>query len=170
GAAAGCRRGRGKCRWPAGYASSVPFRKGGWKTDGTVAAADGSVVTRDGSMTRRLPTRGCHNRFIGCLPSRTRPGSPMTLHPYFARLALLVPAACQPDAPSSGAADRDPDQYDGDDILLRDPDVPHVVVAEAFVTVVTPEDNIASPASWLQDGRLLLAATAKQSDRLLVHA
>ena len=42
----------------------------------------------------------------------------MKLHPFFALLALLVLAACQPDAPSSGAADREPDQYDGDDILL----------------------------------------------------
>lgn len=93
----------------------------------------------------------------------------MKLHPFFALLALLVLAACQPDAPSSGAADREPDQYDGDDILLRDHDVPHVVVAEAFVTVATPEDNIDSPASWLQDGRLMLVATAKQSDRLVVY-
>lgn len=93
----------------------------------------------------------------------------MKLHPFFALLALLVLAACQPDAPSSGAADREPDQYDGDDILLRDHDVPHVVVAEAFVTVATPEDNIDSPASWLQDGRLMLVATAKESDRLVVY-
>lgn len=93
----------------------------------------------------------------------------MKLHPFFALLAPLVLAACQPDAPSSGAADREPDQYDGDDILLRDHDVPHVVVAEAFVTVATPEDNIDSPASWLQDGRLMLVATAKQSDRLVVY-
>lgn len=93
----------------------------------------------------------------------------MKLHPFFALLALLVLAACQPDAPSSGAADREPDQYDGDDILLRDHDVPHVVVGEAFVTVATPEDNIDSPASWLQDGRLMLVATAKESDRLVVY-
>ncbi|WP_447730059.1 phytase [Pseudoxanthomonas suwonensis] len=93
----------------------------------------------------------------------------MKLHPFFALLAPLVLAACQPDAPSSGAADREPDQYDGDDILLRDHDVPHVVVGEAFVTVATPEDNIDSPASWLQDGRLMLVATAKQSDRLVVY-
>lgn len=93
----------------------------------------------------------------------------MKLHPFFALLALLVLAACQPDAPSSGAADREPDQYDGDDILLRDHDVPHVVVGEAFVTVATPEDNIDSPASWLQDGRLMLVATAKEGDRLVVY-
>ncbi|KAF1690983.1 phytase [Pseudoxanthomonas taiwanensis] len=93
----------------------------------------------------------------------------MKLHPFFALLALLVLAACQPDAPSSGAADREPDQYDGDDILLRDHQVPHVVVKEAFLTPPTPEDNIDSPASWIQDGKRMLVASAKATDRLVVY-
>src|SRR5690606_41783351 len=89
------------------------------------------------------------------------PGSPMKLHPFFALLAPLVLAACQPDAPSSGAADREPDQYDGGDILPRDHAVPHLVVGEAFVTVAPPDDHLASPARRLQDGRLLPVAPAK---------
>ncbi|HET6396245.1 MAG TPA: phytase [Pseudoxanthomonas sp.] len=75
-------------------------------------------------------------------------------------------------APTSGTAaapDREPDQYEADDILLRDHDVPHAVVKEAFVTEATPEDNIDSPASWLQDGRLMVVATAKATDRLVVY-
>jgi len=84
---------------------------------------------------------------------------------------VLLLAACT-TAPTSGTAaapDREPDQYEADDILLRDHDVPHAVVKEAFVTEATPEDNIDSPASWLQDGRLMVVATAKATDRLVVY-
>lgn len=43
-------------------------------------------------------------------------------------------------------------------------------VAEAFRTVMTPEDNIDSVASWTApDGSLWLVATAKATDRLVVY-
>ena len=91
------------------------------------------------------------------------------------RLALLalplLLAACA-SAPRDGAnalVDREPDEYEADDVLLRNHDVPHVVVDEAFVTASTPDDNIDSPASWLQDGKLMVVATAKATDRLVVY-
>ena len=81
-------------------------------------------------------------------------------------LLLLPLVAC---SAMPAVADREPDQYDADDVLLRDHDVPHVVVREAFVTEATPEENIDSPASWLQDGKRMLVATAKASDALVVY-
>ncbi|WP_372014600.1 phytase [Pseudoxanthomonas sp. 10H] len=80
--------------------------------------------------------------------------------------ALLL-AACS-TVPATGDG-REPDEYEADDILLRDHDVPHVVVREAFVTASTPDDNIDSPASWIQDGRRMLVATAKATDLLVVY-
>lgn len=92
-------------------------------------------------------------------------------------LALLSVTACStgpatvasPAAGGSTVADREPDEYEDDDVLLRDHDVPHVVVEEAFVTASTPDDNIDSPASWMQDGRRMLVATAKATDQLVVY-
>nr|WP_330217139.1 phytase [Pseudoxanthomonas suwonensis] len=44
------------------------------------------------------------------------------------------------------------------------------VVAEAFVTALTPEDNIDSPAAWTApDGKTWLIATAKATDKLVVY-
>ncbi len=93
-------------------------------------------------------------------------------------LALAL-AACSADppapaatsvAPADAPADaREPDEYEADDVLLRDHDVAHVVVKEAFVTPSTPEENIDSPASWLQDGKRMLVATAKATDQLVVY-
>jgi 3-phytase len=84
-------------------------------------------------------------------------------------LALLL-ASCSTAPQGDAAADaREPDEYEADDILLRNHDVPHVVVKEAFLTAATPEDNIDSPASWLQDGRRMLVATAKATDQLVVY-
>lgn len=43
-------------------------------------------------------------------------------------------------------------------------------VPEAFLTAMTPEDNIDSVASWMApDGSLLLVATAKATDQLVVY-
>ena len=94
----------------------------------------------------------------------------------------LVLAACSADppepaatsteaaAPAGARADaREPDEYEADDVLLRDHDVAHVVVKEAFVTPSTPEENIDSPASWLQDGKRMLVASAKATDQLVVY-
>ncbi|SBV35768.1 NHL repeat containing protein [uncultured Stenotrophomonas sp.] len=81
-------------------------------------------------------------------------------------LLLLPLVAC---SVTPAVADREPDQYDADDVLLRDHEVPHVVVREAFVTAATPAENIDSPASWLQDGKRMLVATAKATDALVVY-
>ena len=89
------------------------------------------------------------------------------LVPAFA--LLLASCSTAPHAGSAAGDAREPDEYEADDILLRDHDVPHVVVREAFVTAATPEDNIDSPASWMQDGRRMLVATAKATDRLVVY-
>ncbi|MEN5060419.1 phytase [Luteimonas sp. TWI1416] len=44
------------------------------------------------------------------------------------------------------------------------------IVEEAFVSALTPEDNIDSPAAWAApDGRVLVIATAKSTDRLVVY-
>ena len=94
------------------------------------------------------------------------------MSPRLALLALpLLLAACAstPQGRTATATDREPDEYEADDILLRDHDVPHVVVAEAFVTASTPDDNIDSPASWLQDGKRMLVASAKATDQLVVY-
>ena len=92
----------------------------------------------------------------------------------------LVLAACSADPPEPAATSvaaqadapadaREPDEYEADDVLLRDHDVAHVVVKEAFVTASTPEENIDSPASWLQDGKRMLVASAKATDQLVVY-
>lgn len=45
-----------------------------------------------------------------------------------------------------------------------------VRVGEAFLTPMTPEDNIDSPASWVAaDGKVWLIATAKATDKLVVY-
>ena len=47
-------------------------------------------------------------------------------------------------------------------------DVP--VVAEAFLTAMTPDDNIDSPASWTApDGTIQVIATAKATDKMVVY-
>ena len=80
------------------------------------------------------------------------------------------PAATSVAALADAPADaREPDEYEADDVLLRDHDVAHVVVKEAFVTPSTPEENIDSPASWLQDGKRMLVASAKATDQLVVY-
>ncbi len=47
-------------------------------------------------------------------------------------------------------------------------DIP--VVAEAFLTAMTPDDNIDSPASWTApDGTIQVIATAKATEKLVVY-
>ncbi len=43
-------------------------------------------------------------------------------------------------------------------------------IAEAFLSPMTPADNIDSPAAWrAPDGALWLIATAKATDKLVVY-
>jgi 3-phytase len=74
-------------------------------------------------------------------------------------VSLGLLAACKPasapaaDAPASAAAPRSV-----------------ATVAEAFLTPMTPADNIDSPASWTApDGRRWLIATAKTTHKLVVY-
>jgi 3-phytase len=80
--------------------------------------------------------------------------------------ASFLLAACAALPPT---VDREPDKQDVDP-LLANANVPHQVVAEAFVTPATPKENIDSPASWRNaDGARWLIATAKATDRLVVY-
>lgn len=80
--------------------------------------------------------------------------------------ARAVPAVAAPAA----HADHEPDETAEIDPLLSVAQVPHAVVKEAFVTVATPEDNVDSPALWVDpDGKPLLLATAKKTGRLMAY-
>ncbi len=58
---------------------------------------------------------------------------------------------------------REPDETAAEPMLAT-ANVPHAVVAEAFVTPTTPADNVDSPASWVDaTGDVLLIATAKKT-------
>ena len=78
---------------------------------------------------------------------------------------LLSSCASTPEA-----SDREPDQAGDVDPLLSHAGVPHTVVAEVFLTPMTPEDNVDSPALWVDgDGKAVLLATAKASGRLMQY-
>jgi 3-phytase len=90
--------------------------------------------------------------------------------------ALLLLAACSTTAPSAAPVMQAGHGKEGDEqgkaaLLFSQhrADIPHVVVKEAWVSVAAPEDNVDSPASWLQDGRLMVAATAKSTDQLIIY-
>ena len=66
--------------------------------------------------------------------------------------------------------DREPDETREVDPLLATANIPHAVIAEAFITAETPADNIDSPAAFASaDGTLWLLATAKASGRLVIY-
>ncbi|MBW8368567.1 MAG: phytase [Arenimonas sp.] len=66
--------------------------------------------------------------------------------------------------------DREPDEVEGADPLLSASGEAHVTVAEAFVSALTPKDNIDSPAAWrAPDGKTWLFATAKEGKGLVVY-
>lgn len=82
-------------------------------------------------------------------------------------LALLLLSGCV-SAPA--IVDREPDQTGDADPLLARADVPHVLVEEAFLTPMTPADNVDSPALWVDgDGKPMLLATAKATGRLMTY-
>ena len=79
-------------------------------------------------------------------------------------LALALLTACRPAAtPQAAAPAASPTAADAS---ARDV----ATVAEAFLTPMTPEDNIDSPASWTTpEGQVWLIATAKATDKLVVY-
>ncbi|MGE8214284.1 MAG: phytase, partial [Stenotrophomonas sp.] len=76
---------------------------------------------------------------------------------------VLALSACQP-APRSTTPPSAADLAEGAAPLQAK------LVAEAFLTPMTPADNIDSPASWRgADGQVWLIATAKATDKLVVY-
>lgn len=89
---------------------------------------------------------------------------------YVPLAAMLLLAACATTPPI--AHEKEGDEKGKEDNLLfsdHQAGIPHVVVKEAWVSVAKPEDNVDSPASWLQDGKLVVAATAKSTDQLIIY-
>lgn len=83
-------------------------------------------------------------------------------------VALLSGCASAPQ--TRPAPQREPDETAEVDPLLSVAKVPHVVVKEAFLTPNTPEDNIDSPALFVDgNGIALLLATAKKTGRLMAY-
>lgn len=89
-------------------------------------------------------------------------------------LAILIAsslAACA-TSPISQQHAAEPDEAGKGDALFSrvQHEIPHVVVPEAWVSASSAEDNVDSPASWRgKDGRLLVVATAKATDQLVIH-
>ncbi len=97
--------------------------------------------------------------------------APSPLRPLL--LALLLPAlaACK-QAPDTPAADARPATAAAHAGAGSEADAERQVpvVAEAFVSALTPEDNIDSPAAWTApDGKVWVIATAKTTDRLVIY-
>ncbi|RXD52350.1 phytase, partial [Xanthomonas perforans] len=86
----------------------------------------------------------------------------------FVQITLLSAAAALVGCASAPAG------READEALLKDPllskaKVAHEVVPEAFITALTPADNLDSPASWMApDGRRWVIATAKGTHALVV--
>lgn len=88
----------------------------------------------------------------------------MRLSPLCLALLPLLLAAC------ASTPDREPDEVEGADPLLSESGEAHVSIAEAFVTALTPKDNIDSPAAWrAPDGKTWLFATAKEGKGLVLY-
>ncbi|WP_202843967.1 phytase [Luteimonas saliphila] len=80
---------------------------------------------------------------------------------HFSLLALVL-AACS-DAPPSSPVEAVPAEA-----IANEREIP--VIEEAFLTTMTPEDNIDSPAAWAAPGGdIWVIATAKATDALVVY-
>ncbi len=89
--------------------------------------------------------------------------------PLAAMLVGVVLNACS-IAPTATAptATKEPDEQAVAEPLLSASGIAHATVRERFVTPLTPEDNVDSPAVWLApDGNAVLLATAKKTGRLM---
>lgn len=97
----------------------------------------------------------------------------MTKSPCLMASALLLTilsVACTGQKPAAGtdALDADEKTAHAGPATPDDRDIP--VIQEAFLTPMTPEDNIDSPASWTApDGQTWLLATAKATDKLMIY-
>ncbi len=91
--------------------------------------------------------------------------------PSFLACVLLSACATAPDsrAPTHAA---EADEAGKQDALFarHRHEIPHVVVKEAWVSAASADDNVDSPASWRgKDGKLMVVATAKSTDQLVVY-
>jgi len=96
----------------------------------------------------------------------TRP-DPAMMPKYLIPAAALLLAACT----AAPVIDDSEDRADRMRETARaDTGSDAIVVAEAWLSAMTPDDNIDSPAAWVSpDGRVLVIATAKATDRLVVY-
>ncbi|TDK32624.1 phytase [Luteimonas terrae] len=92
---------------------------------------------------------------------------PVALRTCALTIAITLPACARtPDAPATPAADASAEAPAAGTGTARA--LP--VVEEAFVTALTPDDNIDSPAAWTApDGATWVIATAKATDRLVIY-
>ena len=89
-------------------------------------------------------------------------------------LSLLIVsllAACATTTPVTGHDPEGDETGKGEPLFARvQHQIPHVVVPEAWVSASSAEDNVDSPASWRgKDGKLMVVATAKATDQLVIH-
>ena len=83
-------------------------------------------------------------------------------------LVAVLAALCLNACTVSGG--KEPDEGAETDPLLSAQTLAYKTVDEAFLTPLTPADNIDSPASWTApDGSVWLIATAKATDKLVVY-
>lgn len=88
------------------------------------------------------------------------------LRATLAAASLMLLAACT--ATPVATIEREPDERGTAEPMLATSGVAHAVVREAFVTPLTPEDNVDSPALWRSpSGAAVLLATAKKTSRLV---
>lgn len=87
----------------------------------------------------------------------------------FSAMLVMIVVAMSISGCSTQRTAREPDEG-GSAPLLATAGVAHVTVAEAFITPLTPDDNVDSPALWVgPDGRPVLIATAKKSGVLKTY-
>lgn len=121
-------------------------------------------------MLRGFPYAGC--TVILRQPRRT---TPLPCLVFALALAACAPSTERAPTTSTAAGSTtlqttEPDERDEQDPLLAEQSLRFATVDEAFLSPLTPEDNIDSPASWTApDGEVWLIATAKSTHRLMVY-
>lgn len=89
---------------------------------------------------------------------------------FCAVLALGLSAVLAGGCGSRQTVQREPDEQAAAGPQLATAGIVHVSLREAFVTPATPNDNVDSPALWIDpDGKPLLLATAKATGRLMAY-